>query len=246
MHPRPRRIELLLLAGLTGMALLGACGSGAGSSASTTVPVTSPSVSTTAAAPGPAQLRAVVVQPADLPPGWTARPPNPSTSQAADSAAFAQCVGAPNTASDVVSIGYSPEFVNGTSVIASTASSFKSPADIQADTAALTNAKAAACFVQVLKARLTATLPKGATVKSVTFKIAPGANGGPDNVIATGTKTMAFTASGHTVTLNDAVVFLAGPRIEAHIDFYSEASPISAQVKAAVINNVSARVANGS
>jgi hypothetical protein len=244
MRTLPRRPVFRLLAGLAGVTLVASACGGGGGSASTTIPVTT--VKTTPPPPAAAQLQQIVVQQADLPSGWTARKASPSANQAADSAAFAQCVGVSNTAGDVVAVAYSPDFVNGSSVIASTATSFKSPVDVQTDSAALTNPKASACFVQVVKARLTAALPKGATVKSVSLKITPGAGGGPANVIATASGAIAFTANRHTLTLNDDIVFLASPRVEAHIDLYSVGSPVSAEVKSAVINKVSTRIATTS
>ncbi len=247
MHALPRGSVGRIVAVLAGASLVAAgCGGGGGSSTTITVPVTVKPVVTTVAPPGQPQLQSIVVQPGDLPAGWTAKPASPSANQAADATAFAQCVGAPNTSGDVVAVGYSADFANGTSVVASTATSFKSSADVQADTSALTNAKASGCFVQVVKARLAAALPKGATVKSVTLKITPGPAGGPANVVATASGTVAFTAAGHSLTLKDDIVFLTAPRIEAHIDFYSTGSPISAAVKAAVVTKVAARVANGS
>jgi hypothetical protein len=243
----PRRTVCRLLAGLAGVTVVvTGCGGGGGNTATTTVPVTGPPVATTARPPGGPQLQAITVQPGDLPAGWKATPASPPANQATDAAAFAQCVGAPNTAGDVVAVAYSPDFVSGSSVIASTATSYKSPADVQADTTALTTSKASVCFVQVVKARLTAALPKGSTVKSVTLKITPGAGGGPANVVAIAVGTVAFTTGGHSLTLNDDIVFLAAPRIEAHVDFYNTGAPVSAQIKAAVINKVSARVTNGS
>jgi hypothetical protein len=65
-------------------------------------------------------------------------------------------------------------------------------------------------------------------------------------VVAIAVGTVAFTTGGHSLTLNDDIVFLAAPRIEAHVDFYNTGAPVSAQIKAAVINKVSARVTNGS
>ncbi len=247
MHALPRGTVCRLLAGLAGVTLAGAgCGGGGGGGGATiTVPVTAPSVSTTAPPPGPPQLQAIVVQGSDLPSTWKSASASPPANQTADATAFAQCVGAPNTTGDVVAVAYSPNFVSGTSVITSTATSYKSPADVQANTTALTSSKASACFVQVVKARLAAALPKGASVKSVTLKITPGPGGGPANVVATAAGTIAFTASGHSLTLNDDIVFLAAPRVEIHIDFYHSGAAVSAAVKAAVINKVSARLSNG-
>ena len=49
-------------------------------------------------------------------------------------------------------------------------------------------------------------------MKSVTFKITPGAGAGPANVIATATGSIVFISAGKTLTLNNEVVFFAAPR----------------------------------
>jgi hypothetical protein len=187
-----------------------------------------------------------VVQPGDLPAGWTAKAASPSSNQAAEDSAFDQCMGAPSTTGDIVAVAYSPNYVKGTSTIDSSATSYKSPSDVQADTHAMLDAKAGPCLQQVGKANLTAGLPKGATVKTDTVKVTPGTNGGPTNVVATVNSTVTLSASGHTLTLNVQSVYLIAPRIEAHIDFFTEGTAIPTLVKQAVINKVSVRVANGS
>jgi hypothetical protein len=241
----PRPAASRLLAGVAGFVLLASgCGGGSGSKTTSTTPTSLP-VSTTAPPPGQPQLQAMVLQQGDLPTGWSAKPASPPADPKAEAAAFAQCVGGPSTFSDQAAVAYSPNFVKGTSFISSTATSFKSPADIQTNASALANPKASACYIQVVKARATAALPKG-TVKSVTFKITPGAGAGPANVIATATGSIVFTSAGKTLTLNNVVVFFAAPRTEAHVDFFSIGSAIPASVKTAVINKVSARVQTGS
>jgi hypothetical protein len=225
--------------------LAGGCGS-SGGSRTTTTPLTSLPVSTTSPPPGPTQLQSIVVQADDLPAGWVARPAAVPADANAAAAAFAQCVGVPNTTGDKVAVTYAPDFVKGTTYISSTASSFKSPVDVQGDTSGLTNAKASDCFLQEIKSRLTAVAPKGVAVKSATLKITPGTGGGPANVVATATGSITFTNAGKTSTLNEYLVFFIAPRIEAHVDFFSVGSAIPASVRTAVLNKVSARVQNGS
>jgi hypothetical protein len=237
-----------LLAGVTllvGVTLLATgCGGGGGSHATTVPPSTVP-VSTTTPPPGRPQLQSIVVQAADLPAGWmptaAGAPADPSAALA-----FAQCVGTPDTSGHQVAVASSPNFVKGTAIISSTAASFRSPADVQADTAALSGLKASACFSQEVKSGLAAGLPKGTAVRSVNLKITPGTGGGPANVVATATGTIAFTTAGKTSTVNDTIVFFAAPRIEAHVDFFGVGNAIPASVKTAIINKVSTRVQNGS
>jgi hypothetical protein len=236
----------LVAAGLAlgGVFLSGCGGKGGGEAASTTL-VTG-LVNTTVPAPGQNQLRAIVVQPGDLPPGWKPSPPTPSSDPKTDSATFAQCMGALDTFPDAAALAFSQNFSNGSSVVSSGATSFKSAVDVQLDAASLLNPLASDCFAKVGKARMTAQLPKAVTVKSITLKITPGTAGGPANVVATASGTLVFTTTGHQLTLKNEVVFLVGRRIEAQIAFFTTGGTFPAQVKADVIKKVAARVAHGS
>jgi hypothetical protein len=146
----------------------------------------------------------------------------------------------------VVAVANSPDYVKGSDVITSTATSFKTRGAVPSDTEALINAKGGACLEQVDKARLAAVLPKGGTVGSYVVKVTPGTGGGAGNITAIATSTITFTLNHHSLTLNDETVFLVAPRIETRIDFYSATEAIPAAVKTAVVNHVSARVAFGS
>lgn len=240
----PRLSLRRVLAGLAGLGLLaGGCSGGGGKPPATS---TTAAVATTAPPPGDQQLQSIVVHAADLPAGWTAKPATPPTDRAAADAAYAQCMGIANTDSDVVATVYSPDFTNGSMVIVSTASSYRTRTAVPVDAAALLNPKASTCLLQVGKSRLAAGLPKGATIRTDTLKITPGPGRGPANVVATATSSVAYVAAGHPVSLNDNIVWLAAPRIEARIDFYSAGSPINAALQAAVVAQVAKRVTFGS
>ena len=241
-----RPVVCRLLAGSAAAALVVAgCGSGGGHTAPTTVPTTL-RVTTTTTLPPPTQQQlqtVVLVQPSDLPTGWTASPAAVPPYRAADATAFAQCMGIQDTGADVAAAGVSPSYASGSGVINSTATSFANTMDVQIDTAALIDPKASTCYVQVLKARLIASLPKTSIVKTFTLKITPGAGGGPTNVVATSTGTIAYTVSGKTITINFDLVYLVGPRVEAQISFGTTGTAIAAAVKTAVVAKVAARVA---
>jgi ABC-type glycerol-3-phosphate transport system substrate-binding protein len=231
------------LAAGAALALVGAgCGGGGKSSASTTtVPV-----ATTTPPPGQLQLSMIVVQPADLPSGWTPKPADAPPKPEAEPIAFAQCMGSPTTAGDVVAVAYSPDYVKGTEVITSSATSFKTRNDVPTDSAALTNPKAATCLEQVNRARLDAELPSGGVVKSYKVTITPGTGGGPTNAVATATSTITFTDNGHSLTLTEIGYLLVAPRIETWVDFDSVNQAIATTVKSAVLDAVAGRVAYGS
>src|SRR5215471_4881264 len=86
-----------------GIAMLVACGSSAARTASMSSgsrPASSnstPSTPSSAAPASLAQLKKIVLQPADLPPGWKGTPYQPDPSDAADQVALMKCVGARNT-----------------------------------------------------------------------------------------------------------------------------------------------------
>jgi hypothetical protein len=216
------------------------CGGGSGSKKAAPSSTTTPAP-TTVPPPGAQQLQMIVVQSTDLPAGWTSSAASPPADL---SDGFAGCMGTPNTAGEMVASASSPQFTSGSYVIGSTAKSFRSPAAVLADTAALTNPKASSCLATVNKAHLAAG--KGVTVRTVTFKVTPGTGGGPSNVVATATSALSYTLNGHTTTLNDETVYFVAPRIEARVDFYYATKAPSASVKAAVISKVSARVTFGS
>ncbi|MDQ1429211.1 MAG: hypothetical protein QOK39_2687 [Acidimicrobiaceae bacterium] len=241
---RPARRSFAVGAAL--VALASGCGGGGGaSSASSTTLVTAP-VSTTVPPPGVNQLKAIVIQPGDLPTGWKASPASPPADPRANAADFAQCMGAIDTLKDAAALAYSTNFASAASVISSAGISFKYAADVQADAASLGNPLASECFAKVGKARLIATLPKSVTVKSVALKITPGQGNGPAAVVATATGTVVFSSAGHTLTLKNEVVFLAVRRVEVQIAFYSTGNPVPESVKAAVVKAVAARMANAS
>jgi hypothetical protein len=243
-HRSSIRLVAAALAAIVGLVLPGCGGSGGGDASSTTL-VTGP-VNTTVPAPGQNQVRAIVVQPSDLPADWKASPPSPSSDPRIDSAAFARCMGALDTLPDAAALAFSQNFSNGSAVVSSGATSFRSAVDVQADAASLINPMASDCFAKVGKARMASRLPKAVTVKSLTLKITPGAGGGPPSVIATASGTFVLSTAGHQLTLKNEVVFLVGRRIEAQIAFFTTGAAFPAQVKAEVIKRVAARVAHGS
>ena len=177
------------------------------------------------------------------PTGWTAGAGSVAATRAADATAFAQCVGVQDTGSDVVAAAASSTFASGTMTIASSAISLATSGDVANDSAALLNPKAPACYVQVLNARLKATLPKTSFIRTPTFKITARAATAPPNVVATATGTLGYTLNGKSIVLNDTIVFVTGPRVEGHIDFYYGSTPVPAAVMNTVVAKVAARVA---
>src|SRR5215470_3416714 len=127
-------------------AVLAACSSSSPNSPSTSSgsPVSSSSPATSASAATPAslsQLEKIVLQPADLPSGWKGVPYQPGPNDAAESAALVKCVGGRNTDSDRVAEAHSDDFALGDAGISSSAASFRSQSDVDANVAKLHSPK---------------------------------------------------------------------------------------------------------
>jgi hypothetical protein len=204
--------------------------------------------STAQAAAKPAslsQLKKIVLQRGDVPSSWKAAPYQPDPNDAANNAALMRCVGARDTDSDKVAEANSDNFNLGNASIASSATSYRSQSDLVSDVATLHSPKLSACFGQMMKKELAASLPKGATTKSASIKITPGSAGGPSNVVATGTGTIEIQLNGQQVQAYLTVAFITGPLIEAEVDAENVGSPVPASVVKPLVAAVANRAAKG-
>jgi hypothetical protein len=234
-----------------GVAVLAACGSSSSKAPSTRTAGGSTSTAigpATSAAASPAalsQLQKIVLQPADLPKAWKGTPYQEDPSDAALDAALVTCVGARNTASDKAAEAHSQDFALGDASISSSASSYRSQSDVDADIAKLASPKLSACYEQVLKGEFAKTLPAGATIESATIKITPGSAGGPTNVVATGTGTIGVKVNGQQVAIYTTVAFITGPLIEAEVDTENVGTPVPPSLVQSLVATVANRAAKG-
>jgi hypothetical protein len=226
------------------IALLAACGSSPPSSSPASTGSPAPSASA-ATPPSLSQLKKIVLQPADLPPGWKGVPYQPDPNAAADYAALVKCVGAHNTESDKVAEAHSDDFDLGSASISSSAASYRSQGDLDADVAMLHSPKLSPCFKQLTKKQLAAASPAGTTIESASVKITPGSAGGPANVAATGTGTIKVRENGQQVTVYLTVAFITGPLIEAEVDTENVGTPLPATVVNPLVATVATRAAKG-
>jgi hypothetical protein len=247
-----QRAKRLLGVGAAGcvVAVLAACSSSSSASPSASsgqVPSSSPATPASAAATPAAlsQLKAIVLQPADLPSGWKATPYQPDPNSAAEDAALAACVGARDTDSDRAAQANSDDFGLSNASISSSASSYRSQSDLVTDIATLHSPKLSACFSQMAKKQLASSLPAGSKVASASIKITPGSAGGPANVVATGTGTIKVQVSGQQVTVYLTVAFITGPLIEAEVDAENAGTPVPASVVNPLVATVATRAAKG-
>lgn len=236
---------------LTGLLVLGGASSGCAPSGRDAAvpprPSATPATTTTTTRPpaaGP-QLDQMIVQPGDLPANWVGRRPTPDPAQAANSAAFAKCLGIPNTNPNTVATARSPVFSLGSAQITSLAASYRSTSDVETDAAGLASTKATACLSQLVQSQVTATLPRGATVRN-TLKVLPGAGSGPTNVVATVSGTVTITQKGgQQGTLVESIVFMTGPRIEAQLVFVGLGQGVPAALRTALVEKMANRIAQG-
>jgi len=191
------------------------------------------------------QLKKIVLQPADLPSRWKGTPYQPDPNDSANNAALLKCVGARNTDSDKVAEAHSDDFALGDASISSSAASYRSQSDLDADVAMLHKPKLSPCFEQLMKKQLAAALPAGATIESASIKISPGSAGGPANVAATGTGSIKVRANGQQVQVYLTVAFITGPLIEAEVDTENVGTPVPASVVKPLVATVATRAAKG-
>ncbi|MCW2529054.1 MAG: hypothetical protein JWM76_3914 [Pseudonocardiales bacterium] len=207
---------------------------------------TSSAASSASSGNGSAKLAAIVVQPADLGVGWTSEAHQDDPDDAAIQAALLQCAGVTkNTDADKVDSVDSPDFSQNDASVTSSATTYKSQADIDADIAILNNPNISGCYEQLFQAQLAKTLPAGSSVTGVTIKITPGTNGGPANVAAIGQGTITVTASGKPVTIYLAVAFITGPLLEVELDFENPTQPVPATIFSGLVTAVATRASNG-
>jgi hypothetical protein len=192
-----------------------------------------------------AQLKKIVLQAADLPPGWKGTPYQADPNTPDENAAMTKCLGVRNTYGDKVAEADSENFSLGNATISSSATSYRSQSDLDADVAMLHSPKLSACFGQLLTKQLAASLPAGTTIQSASIKITPGSAGGPANIVATGTGTVKVQANGLEIPIYLTVAFITGPLIESEVDAENVNAPVPASVVQPLVALVATRASKG-
>jgi hypothetical protein len=227
------------------IAVLAACGGSSSKTASTVGGSSAPSSSSPAASPSPAsqpQLQKIVLQPADLPAGWKGTPSqdNPSADAARDVALY-QCLGVPNYRTPTrVDEAFSDDFTRGDAYIYSSASSYRSQSEVEADVAAVLSPKFSPCIAKLIRQQ---AANHAVAVKSVSVKVTPGSAGGPANVAATGVATFKTNEGGKQTVHYSTVAYIIGPFIEAEVDSESIGAPVPASLMEPLVATVANRAA---
>jgi hypothetical protein len=155
------------------------------------------------------------------------------------------CRCAKHFATDKVADANSPDFALGDASISSSASSYPSQSDLDADIALVHSAKLGPCLDRQAKELFAKSLPAGTIVDSVSSKFTAGSGGGPSNVVGSGVTTIKLTASGQHVVLYLTVAFITGPLIEAEVDTQNVGKPVPASLVKAAVSAVANRAAKG-
>ena len=183
------------------------------------------------------------MQRSEVPADYQAKPYQASPDDAATQAALVRCIGGTNTSKDKTGEAHSPDYVVQEVQISSNAQSFKSKADLDADTALISSPKASSCYEKLFSAKLAAGLPSGAAVTKVAIKITPHPAGAPSNVVGTGAGTITVRVQGQTVEVNLGVAFITGPLLEAEVDAVNVGGPIPGALLTTLVKKVAERAA---
>jgi hypothetical protein len=238
----PARVTLLLSAALCSAFVLAGCSSSGGGSSSDTGATTDAASSSSSGSS--TSLQSIVLQNGDLPTAWTGAAYKADPDDKAAQAALVQCDGGKDTSGDQTGVANSDDYSLDNATVSSSATSFKSQDDVDSDVATLKSDKISGCYEQVFKSKLSGSLPAGSVVNSTSVTITSGSNGGPSNVVATGTGKISVTAQGQTIDVYIDVAFITGKSIESEVDFSNVGAAVPADIQSAAIAKVAARTAS--
>ena len=213
--------------------------SGVSSSQPTTAPPTAGATPLATAV-----LAALVLQPSDLPQGWTSVAYKAAPGQTATDAAFRTCLGVRDNTADKFGDVNSRQFSLGSLGANSEAVSYRTVGDLQYDLAALAKAQYAPCTAAALRLGLTRVfLPTGWAIANIAVRVTRGAGTGPTDVVGTVTTTLTLSKSGATQTIYDNHFVMAAGLVEASVDMSNAGQPPSGQLQARLLSDVADRVA---
>lgn len=197
-----------------------------------------------ATAPTAGQLNRLVLRASDFPAGTKSEPNSSGASDKQTQRQLLDCVGGRNTEPDRVAHVDAPQFTldDGT-VVSSSASSYKSQSDIDADVAILQSPKINTCYEKILRETLQHQVEAGVTVTSVNVTFAKGGAGQPKNVVATGTASIGLQANGQRTSVFATIAFITGSLIGAQVECERVGQAPSPGTVASYVKIVADRVA---
>ncbi len=182
-------------------------------------------------------LTRIVLQPADLPSGWAARPTQGAGVDADIQTQVASCVGVRTDASKLINRAASPDFGSGQFTASSTATSFKTELEMLHRLAAVRSPRATVCFTRALRTSLAKQLPSGTDVQNLTVHTVDG--GAAPNVAATLHAVVTVTALGQTARVYSDTAFISGTQFGVQVTF----TGIGSQVPSALQQHLTRAVA---
>jgi hypothetical protein len=209
-------------------------------------PSRSSSSPTTSHTSGPGvDLHALVLQRADVPSDWTDTPNTDTTDEdQAVAQGIVQCLGLhldPN-AGRLAHVN-SDDFVKNDSRIGSSAESWRSETDVQAQIAIITNPRAGHCYAQVLRNQLPSNLPANVTLDTLQVTLTPGHAGFPDDVVATGHGKIVLSSGGQSASLYLDAAFIAHGTVTGQVQFLGLGEQILPTLSSQLVQTVADRIA---
>ncbi len=193
---------------------------------------------------GKAALAELVLRSSDLPASWKATSAQAQTSDSQENAQITKCAGGKDTSADEVAKVRSDDFSVQGLTVSSSATLFKSKADIDADIAQLKRPKIASCLKGLLVKELKTSLHAGSKLGTVSVVVHAGPHGAAPNVAGTLRATIAATVHSRKVMVYTDSVFITGPRTEVEVDYQGVGSPVSATMQTKLTAIIAKRCAH--
>jgi hypothetical protein len=214
-----------------------ACGGGGGSSDEDAVgpaPVTGQAGDT-------ATARTIVLQQADMPPGWRGAPHSDDPIERARARDLTLCLGRPDPETTRSAIVYGPDFSNGQMQVSSISTVLKTTDDALADLAAVRGPKYGECLVTSFRDDLTRQAPD-ARVENVASEPLPVASFGDGSVGIRLTADLVYPD--RTERLFADLVYVSKDRATVSATFFSFGSPFPPALEQSLVSRLGHRVAD--
>jgi hypothetical protein len=219
------------------VALAAACGGGGGGSDEDAV---GPSPATGQAG-DQATARTIVLQQADMPPGWRSTPHSETPEERARARAFSECLGRTDPEPTRSATVYGPDLSNGQIQVSSVATVLKTVEDAKADLDAVRGPKYGDCVATALRDDLRRQAPD-ARIEDVAVERLPVEQFGDGSVAVRLTANLVY--SDRTERLFADVVYISKDRTTASATFSSFSQPFPAPLQQSMVSRIGHRVAD--
>lgn len=215
-----------------GVAVVLAAAAVAGCSQSTPAPVVSVSqvsippglIGTQHGSTAKTRLQRIVLRRRDVPRSWASMP-HQEASDASQTDPVARC-GLRSTKGDAILSVNSDDFARGTAKITSSATRYSSEQDVRGDVRALHRPRFLSCLRRDFRRIMSGQLAAGIEMRGFHMTYQPRRAGAPRNVVGSITIRVTAASSVRQATARVAIVFIAGPRLEAMVGAQAINSPV--------------------